>query len=284
MSQTKVFFLTVIALVAFAANSIFCRLALESKAIDPAFFTLIRMFSGAVTLFLFLYIKQNRAFPTKSGSYTAALALFLYAVCFSFAYVELGAAIGALILFASVQMTIFVYSRLRGEAIGFYSYSGLSLAFCGLVYLYFPAVNRPDATGSLAMVCSGVAWGAYTLLGSGSKKPLLDTTWNFIYTVPLCLVTLFWFVELDSLTTTGIIYALLSGVFASAMGYAVWYAVLPFLARTVAGVSQLLVPILAAIAGVIWLSESITLQLLIASALVLSGILAVLWDKKRQND
>ena len=274
----------VFALLAFAANSIFCRLALVSDAIDPHSFTAVRLLSGAA--FLCLLVRLRQPGTALGGSWKGALALFLYAWLFSIAYVQLGAGVGALILFGAVQITMFAVSWLRGDGIAPRVLLGMLIAFAGLVALLLPGANAPAPVSALIMVASGIAWGAYSLIGKGSTHPVNDTAGNFIRALPLLLIPALAAVFAGHLRigSAGLFYALGSGVLASGAGYAVWYGVLKQISAQQAATLQLSVPVIAALGGVLLLSEPVSLRLMGASVVVLGGVgLALSAGKRREH-
>lgn len=275
--------LTSLALVAFAANSILCRLALGTEAIDAAGFTVIRLVTGALVLLIILSIQSQRvqragkspANPTSKGSWFAAAMLFIYGATFSFAYVSMDTGTGALILFGAVQLTMIMVSLIRGHRLLWVEWLGVILAFVGFVYLVLPSVGSPSVVGFLMMSLSGVAWGFYTLRGQGSKDPLRDTAYNFIRTVPMAAVLLLAMISQLQLSVQGVVLAMLSGGIASGVGYTIWYSALRNLSSTQAAVLQLLVPVIAAFGGVIFMAEAITNRLLLSGVMILGGILLV---------
>jgi drug/metabolite transporter (DMT)-like permease len=262
-------------MVAFAANSILCRLALGQELIDAASFTSVRVISGAVTLYA-IVLAERRAFVRPEANWRMVLALFAYMAFFSFAYLTLSAGTGALILFGAVQLTMFVIGLKNGEPFPPLAWFGLALAAFGLVYLVAPGVTAPDPLGAALMTVAGIAWGFYSLLGRGTAHPLAATAGNFVYCVPLVLLLSAWFAGGFHLSASGLALAVASGAIASGIGYAIWYAALPGLSATRAATVQLSVPAIAAFAGVVLLSEEITLRLLLASAATLGGIAIVL--------
>ena len=270
----KTLICTLFALIAFAANSVLCRLALGKEAIDAAGFTIIRLLSGLLVLLLILKIRPSKASSAR-GSWLSALLLFGYAVTFSFAYLSLDTATGALVLFGAVQLTIILSSIFSGQRLHWPEWAGVILAFSGFAYLVLPNVTTPSFTGFLLMTLAGVFWGGYTLGGKGSSAPFQDTAFNFLRTAPfvgiLALVTFF---NLQA-SLEGIMLAALSGALASGLGYTVWYIALGGLSTTESAVVQLLVPVIAAIGGVLFVAEVITLRLMISSVLILGGILSV---------
>lgn len=275
----KVIILTALALIAFAANSVLCRLALGSEQIDAASFTSVRLVSGAIFLVLLLYFVSGKGKVESKGSWTSGFMLFLYAVTFSFAYITLDTATGALILFGAVQITIILTSILKGNRLHVSEWLGTLVAFSGFVYLVLPGLTAPSAMGFVLMAVSGIAWGAYTLLGRGSRNPLQDTAYNFIRTIPLVVVLLLLSLPMLDLTMEGFLLAVLSGAIASGLGYAIWYTVLGSISATVAAVVQLLVPVLAAFGGVMFVAEELTLRLMVSGLFILGGVLIVVMGR-----
>ena len=271
--------LTALAMLAFAGNSLLCRAALRDSQIDPASFTALRLFAGALVLWLLLYTRKRAA--TVPGNWAGAFSLFIYAAAFSYAYLHLDAGAGALLLFGAVQLSMITCGLLRGERLHRLQVVGLVLAAAGLVALLLPGTSTPSLSASCLMVLAGIAWGAYSLLGKGTPDPLAATAGNFIRTLPivavLCLVAL-GSLEWDS---AGVVYALLSGGLTSGIGYAIWYAAMPGLAAIQAASVQLSVPLLTALAGSVLLGESLTGRLMLAGVAILGGIALVLRYKHR---
>jgi drug/metabolite transporter (DMT)-like permease len=274
-SAVKTFAFTTLALIAFAANSVLCRMALGENSIDAPSFTAIRLLAGALTLFLILNLTSGAKHTASKGSWYSGAMLFLYAVTFSFAYITLDTGTGALILFASVQMTMIILSIVSGNRLHVTEWLGVFIAFTGFVYLVLPGITTPSLTGFLLMTVAGIAWGIYTLNGRGSNYPLADTAYNFIRTVPFVLILVAISVYDAQLSARGIVLAILSGAIASGMGYTIWYIALGGLSATQAAVVQLSVPVIAALGGVLFVSETITLRLTLSTALILGGILLV---------
>lgn len=268
----KIVLLTAFALLAFAFNSLLCRMALAGGEMDAASFTAVRLISGALMLALLLSSFGKTQNVAKTGNWISAFFLFGYAICFSFAYLGLTAATGALILFGCVQLTMIGVSIIRGEHPGRLEWIGLTIAFAGLIYLVFPGLTAPPVLSASLMAAAGVAWGFYTLRGKGSVDPLGDTTGNFIRSVPMVFAAVLPFVGQVRLTVLGIVLAVLSGAIASGVGYTAWYAVLKHHTATRAAVLQLSVPMITAFAGVALLSEAMTPRLAIAAAFILGGI------------
>ena len=266
--------LTAAALIAFAANSVLCRLALGEDLIDAAGFSVLRLLSGALVLLLILKVNPNKNHrqAESKGSWFASLMLFVYAVAFSYAYMSLDTGTGALILFGAVQITIILLSILSGNRLKLSEIVGVLIAFGGFVYLILPNITTPSINGFLLMSLSGVAWGVYTLKGRGSVSPLGDTAYNFFRSVPLVLVLAIITLKDMQLSSEGVLLAVLSGGIASGVGYAIWYMALKGLSATVAAVVQLLVPVIAALGGVIFVSEAISIDLIVSGVLILGGI------------
>ena len=267
-------------MVAFAGNSLLCRLALKQTSIDPASFTSVRLISAAITLWLLVQV--NRGADSGKGNWPSALALFAYAAGFSFAYVGLTAATGALLLFGAVQTTMIGYGIWRGERFQKLQLVGLVLAIGGLVGLLLPGLSAPPLLNSLLMLGAGIAWGIYTLRGRGAGNPTMVTAGNFLRTVPITValsLVMFSHISLDSV---GTLYAVLSGALASGIGYAIWYKALPALKATNAATVQLSVPVIAALGGIFFIGEPLTLRLVLASIAILAGIALVILEKKQE--
>jgi len=262
-------------MVAFAANSLLCRLALGRDLIDPASFATVRVASGALALLLIMLARRHTRNEGGAG-WRSALMLFTYMAFFAFAYRSLATGTGALILFGAVQLTMFVFALRKGEHFSLVSWAGLALAVCGLVYLVLPGVSAPDPLGAALMAIAGAAWGVYSLLGKGAADPLSATARNFLYAVPLMLIVSVLSLHDLNVSTGGLALAITSGAVTSGCGYVVWYAAVPRLTASRAAVVQLSVPIIAAFGGVVVLSEHVTVRLLIASAATLGGVAIVL--------
>ncbi len=274
MSTLRILSLTSLAMLAFAANSLLCRAALDHTPIDAASFTSLRLISGAVILYLLIFIRQHRA--PRSGHWWSALALFAYATGFSFAYLQLSAATGALILFGAVQLTMMSYGIYSGERFNRYQWLGFVLAAGGLLGLLLPGASAPSAGGALLMIGAGCAWGVYSLRGRSAVDPLKETCGNFLRSVPIALLFSLLFIDQLQLDSAGILYAILSGALASGLGYAIWYSVLPQLPSTRAATVQLSVPVLTAFGGVLMLGEAVDTRLVLTSAAILGGIALVI--------
>lgn len=279
-SIAKTLFTTTFALFAFAANSIFCRLALGERSIDASSFTVIRLFSGAVVLLMIMRLFGEKDKSGSKGSWGATSMLFIYASTFSFAYLSLDTGTGALILFGAVQLTMITIALISGDRLHLAEWIGVSIAFGGFVFLVLPTVTTPSFVGFALMTIAGVAWGVYTLMGRRSKSPLSDTTYNFTRTLPLIVVMGLFFIQNASLTQKGVILAVLSGAIASGIGYTIWYVALGGLSATVAALAQLLVPVIAALGGVVFVSESLSIRFLLSASLILGGISLVVFGKR----
>ena len=275
----KTAFYTLLALVAFAGNSVLCRLALGEDKLDAASFTAIRLFSGIVVLVLILLISQRNKTIASKGSWSASLMLFIYAITFSYAYISLETGVGALILFACVQITMILVGLFLGDKLHSIEWLGVIVAFIGFVYLVMPGVSAPSFSGFVLMSVSGIAWAGYTLLGKNSSNPLSDTTFNFLRTSPFLILLIAVTAQNASLSNTGIFLAIISGGITSGLGYTIWYKVLKDLKSIQAAVLQLLVPVLATFGGIIFANESFSLRLAVSTMMILGGIVAVILGK-----
>jgi drug/metabolite transporter (DMT)-like permease len=276
-------------MIAFATNSLLCRAALKHTSIDAASFTFIRIFSGAVALWLILQIRrglrvQGTASPLveslsgvlpQNGSWISALALFVYAAGFSFAYTTLSAGTGALLLFGAVQATMILWGLQKGERLSAIQLAGFIIAVTGLVVLVLPGVSAPPLTGAILMLGAGVAWGVYSLLGKGEQNPASATTGNFVRAVPFAAALSIIFIMRSHLDLAGVTFGIISGAITSGLGYVIWYSVLPDLKAASAAIVQLSVPLLAATGGILLLGEPITVRYVLASLAVLGGITLV---------
>lgn len=278
MSVARIAVLTTLAMIAFAGNSLLCRLALAHTRIDAASFTTIRLAAGALALWLI--VRTSGGAASGGGNWRSALALFVYAAGFSFAYVSLPAATGALLLFGAVQATMIGHGMWAGERLRRLQLVGLVLALGGLVGLLLPGLAAPPLAGSLLMLGAGVAWGIYSLRGKGGGDPLRVTAGNFLRAVPMAAALSLLLHEGAALDGAGFGYAVASGALASGIGYAIWYTALPALRSTHAATVQLSVPVIAAVGGIAFLGESLSLRLVLASVAVLGGIALVILERK----
>ena len=308
MPRLRLIALVSLAMLAFAGNSLLCRLALKHTGIDAASFTAVRLLSGALMLWLVVRFRSSAtpaagaAISTSSnhrdgpggGNWISAFALFVYAAGFSFAYVSMPAATGALLLFGAVQATMIGYGVWRGERLRTLQWAGVALAVAGLVLLMLPGLAAPSLQGAVSMTAAGVAWGVYSLRGKkrakgpsgpdGQNLPAADptrvTASNFLRTVPMALLLTLLAVNLLSPDPAGIGLAVLSGALASGLGYAIWYRALPALKATHAATVQLSVPVIAALGGVVLLGEALTGPMVLAASAILGGIALVILEKK----
>ena len=284
-------------MVAFAANSLFCRMALSTTNIDPTTFTTIRIVSGAGALILLsAWIAHINKLTTKGNTTTSNVALaigiksnssvvggislFIYAICFSFAYVSMSTGAGALLLFGSVQITMIGNGFIKGERFIWGQWVGFLLAFAGLIILLLPSATTPTFKSGLLMVTAGIAWAVYSIIGKGSSSAILATTGNFFLASFFCglltVISLFISSTTTPISQSGVFYAIASGVLASAFGYAIWYTALPLIKSTSAATVQLSVPVIATLMGWVCLDEHITMQIFLASIMTLGGIFFVL--------
>ena len=281
MSYPRIIALTSLAMTAFAGNSLLCRVALKHTSIDAASFTTIRLISGA--LMLWLVVRMRRGTYTGGGSWMSAFALFVYAAGFSFAYVSLPAATGALLLFGAVQATMIGYGVCVGERLLKLQLVGLALALGGLVGRLLPGLSAPPLHGSVLMLGAGIAWGIYSLRGKSVGDPTRVTAGNFLRAVPIAMALNILMLRGSSLDTAGFWYAVSSGALASGIGYAIWYTALPSLKAANAATIQLSVPVIAALGAVVILGEPITLRLILSSVAILGGIALVILEKQHAN-
>ena len=265
-------------MLAFAANSLLCRLALQQQNIDAASFGSVRLISGALVLTAIVRLRRGPV-AEASTDWLAATMLWAYVAAFSFAYVTLSAGSGGLILFGAVQLTMFVAGLSAGERFTPLAWGGFVLAVAGLVYLVSPGLAAPPLLGTVLMVGAGVAWGVYSLRGRGAGDPVAATAGNFLRAAPLALLlsaASLVFADAPHASSRGIVLAIASGALTSGIGYVLWYTVLPHLTALRAATVQLSVPPLAALGGAWWLSEALTVRLVLSSAAILGGIALVL--------
>jgi drug/metabolite transporter (DMT)-like permease len=279
--------LTSLAMIAFASNSLLCRAALKQTGIDPASFTFIRIFSGAVALWLIMKMRNTSSVAavhdhrSHQGNWISALSLFIYAAAFSFAYVNLSAGTGALLLFGAVQATMILWGLHKGERLDAIQIVGLIVAVAGLIVLVFPGLSAPPLSGSILMVGAGVAWGIYSIRGQVGRDAIAATAGNFLRAVPFAAAVSIILLSRARLDYAGIFYAAVSGAITSGLGYVIWYNALPGLKATSAATVQLSVPVLAAAGGILLLGEPITLRYVLASTAVLGGIFLVVIEKQQ---
>ena len=276
MPKLRIIGLVALAMIAFAGNSLLCRLALKHTTIDAASFTTIRLLSGAVMLWLVVRMRGG----SGAGNWLSGLALFAYAAAFSYAYLSLSAGSGALLLFGAVQATMISHGLWKGERLRWPQLLGLLLAFGGLVGLLLPGLSAPPLQGATLMLGAGVAWGIYSLRGRGAGDATRVTAGNFLRAAPIAAALSILMLGGTALDSAGMLYAVASGALASGLGYAIWYTALPALKATNAATVQLSVPVIAALGGVMFLGEAITLRLALASTAILGGIALVILEKR----
>jgi drug/metabolite transporter (DMT)-like permease len=278
LSGMRLWLLVAAAMLAFAGNSVLCRLALRDGGIDAASFTTLRLVSGAVALWLIVRLRDGAC---AGGDMWSAFALFAYAAGFSFAYVSLPTGTGALLLFGAVQATMIGRGLMAGERLSPLQWCGLALALGGLTGLLLPGVSAPPMAGALLMVVAGIAWGAYSLRGRGSGDATAKTAGNFLRAVPFALALSAVMLRDARVDAAGIACAVASGALTSGIGYAIWYTALPHLRAASAATVQLSVPALAAIAGIVLLGEPPTWRLALATLAILGGIALVVRAQSR---
>jgi drug/metabolite transporter (DMT)-like permease len=278
MPSLRITALTSLAMVAFAGNSLLCRIALKNASIDAASFTIIRLISGAVMLWLIVHV--SRSTHTGRGNWLSAVALFVYASGFSFAYMSLPAATGALLLFGAVQATMIGHGMWAGERLRKLQLVGFVLALGGLIGLLLPGLSAPPLTGALLMLSAGFAWGIYSLRGKGAGDPTKVTAGNFLRAVPIAAGLCLLMYSSTSVDATGFCCAVFSGALTSGIGYAIWYTALPALKATHAATVQLSVPVIAALGGIVFLGEPLSPRLVLASVAILGGIVLVILEKQ----
>ena len=281
MALIKLVLLAALAMTAFAANSLLCRMALVETDIDPASFTFWRLTSGALMLILLVVMRNQK--PLQEGNMASAIALFVYAAGFSFAYVSMTTGAGALLLFGAVQVTMISWGLFKGERMSALQWGGFLLALIGLILLLLPNAAVPQLSSALMMLAAGIAWGVYSLKGKGAKFPIEATAGNFIRATLLALVLLVIFWPGGEFHAEGMAYAVASGAIASALGYALWYSILVHIAAIKAATLQLSVPVLAVFAGWLFLDEPVTLRIILSSLAVIGGVAMVIWVKKIAN-
>ncbi|WED27784.1 DMT family transporter [Vibrio sp. DW001] len=283
----KTLLLTFVAMLAFAANSILCRIALLEEHIDAGSFTLIRIFSGAITLIVITLIfrQSNSSAPpiNKKSVFISSISLLGYALFFSFAYIKLGTGTGALILFGVVQLSMLIAYTYRGNHIIGFEWLGIGVAISGFLVLLLPSATRPDLISALLMAVSGVCWAIFTLQGKASGAPLQSTTQGFVGSLVIALLMLPWLLNIDSITQTGLLLAVCSGVFTSALGYVIWYMALKQLTVLTASIVQLSVPAIALLGGAIIVREPLSFNIVLSTACILGGIALVFIAQQKKT-
>ncbi len=279
------FLLTAITMLAFAANSLLCRLALAEGLIDAGSFTLVRLISGAITLIALLVVRGQWETdrPTSRFRFFAGVALFGYAALFSFAYLQLATGTGALLLFGAVQLTLLAIYWWQGERFQYLEIIGIGLSIVGFVWLMLPSATRPDISSALLMLISGVCWAAFTALGKQAPSPSSGITWGFIAASMIGILLSPLMLSSIHLSLSGILLAITSGAIASGLGYTLWYQVMRKLSLLQAAVSQLSVPAIALLLGTVVLHESLSLHTLLTSGIILGGIALVFLSRSKKT-
>jgi drug/metabolite transporter (DMT)-like permease len=281
MSRSQVLVLTALAMLAFAGNSLLCRLALSGTTIDAGTFTSVRIVAGALTLWLIVQLRSGA--PGLAGNWASAAALFAYAAGFSLAYINLSAATGALLLFGAVQATMIGYGFWNGDRLRGWQIVGFVCAVLGLIALLLPGLSAPPLHSAALMVGAGIAWGIYSLRGRGAGDPTSATAGNFVRAVPFTAVLSLIMLSQFSIDTAGVSYAIASGALTSGLGYAIWYTALKGLKATSAATVQLSVPVIATIGGALLLGEHVTTRIVVASIAILGGIALVILTKAKAS-
>jgi len=276
----KLLLLTIVTLILLAANSILCRAALLDSHLDAYTFSFLRLFFGALVLLIILLIREKKISINLKTNWLNSFFLFLYAITFSYSYVDMEAGIGTLILFAVVQLTMIVFAIIKKEHLTAKKAFGIAIAFSGLVYLLFPSEEFSlSLFHTFLMFLSGIAWAFYTILGKTSKNALNDTTENFLKTIVFLLIFFVLFVDSINITAYGIFLAFISGGIASGIGYVLWYKILKDMEIITASVIQLIVPVIAIFLSILILDETLTSTLILSTALIISGIFISIYKK-----
>ena len=292
MSFVRLGLLTLVTMVCFSGNSVLCRLALRQTSIDAASFTTVRLISGALMLAILVLCRRRLRgsvivatgrHPASGGNWISALSLFAYAASLSFSYAGIATGMGALLLFGAVQATMILTGLWHGERLLPRQLGGLALASVGIVAILSPGLDAPPLGSALLMLVSGVSWGVYSLRGRGAADPLGDTAGNFLRAALISVLLSAAFLGRQQFDGLGLLYAVLSGAVTSGLGYAVWYSVLPKLTRTRAAVVQLSVPVLAALAGALFVHESISWGFVLTASAVLGGIAMVVYGARNAS-
>ena len=281
MSYTRIIILLSLTMILFASNSLLCRAALKNTSIDAASFTTIRLISGAIIPWVI--VRTNHGTHVGGGNWPSAFMLFVYAAGFSFAYVSLSAATGALLLVSAVEATMISHGIWLGERLRAVQLLGLVLAFSGFIGLLLPGLTAPPLGGSILMLVAGVAWGIYSMRGRGAEDPVKATAGNLLRAVPMAIGLSILTFKGATLDNAGVCYAVASGALASGIGYSIWYMALPTLKATSAAIVQLSVPVIATLGGLVLLGEPITLRLALACVAILGGIALAILEKRNGN-
>ena len=280
--QIHLIFYTSIVLLFFASNSILVKFALLYEYADAYSFTFLRLLFGAIVLMILVFIKEKKINISFKQNRLSSLMLFSYAIFLSYAYLSLDAGLGALILFAAVQLTILLYSLIKKESITLQKVLGIVISFGGLVYLLYPSESfELSLFHVILMIISGISWGVYTILGKSSTNATKHTMDNFIIATLLCIIVAIFLCPDINTTSNGVIIAFISGGITSALGYALWYYILPQMQSITSGIIQLLVPPIAIFISVLFLGELLTLKLVISTCVILLGILIAILSKQK---
>lgn len=278
----KFIFFILLSLLFLGLNSVFCKLAISTNSIDAFSFTFFRLFFGSITLILIYFYKTKKLVLNKKTNWLSSFMLFLYAICFSYSFLNIDAGLGTLLLFAVVQIVMIVFSLFHKEKINVQKIIGMFLALFGLVYLLYPKESfEVSLFHGFLMIIAGIAWALYTVLGKKSNDALYNTMDNF--TKALIFVAIFYILFLPQnsfITQNGLFLAFISGSLTSAIGYVLWYSILPKIEFITAGVIQLFVPIISIIISIIFLNEILTLTLFLSTVIIFCGILLTIFSKK----
>ena len=284
MNQTlnmKFVFLILISLLFLGLNSIFCKLALSNNYIDAFSFTFFRLFFGAITLLLIFFYKSKKISILPKSNWLSSFMLFLYAICFSYSFLDINAGFGTLLLFAVVQMVMLAFSLFHKEKINLQKIIGIFLALFGLIYLLYPKESfEVSLFHAFLMIIAGIAWAVYTILGKKSSDSLYNTMDNFIKSLVFVGILYILFLPENSfISQNGLLLAFISGSLTSAIGYVLWYEILPKLQYITAGVIQLFVPIISIIISIIFLNESLSTTLFLSTIIIFTGIILTIFSK-----
>lgn len=270
-----------LAMIAFAANSVLCRLALADRLIDPISFSLIRVSSGAVVL-LILWLLSTRRVKIE-WNIKNSIFLTVYILAFSYAYIKIDAGVGALLLFGTVQLSMIFYGIFHGEKLTLKRRLGVGIALVGIIILLLPGASTPSLFYSLIMGISGLAWAAYSISGKTMNNPLSSTLANFLLAVPIVLIASSLFQQDTVMTNKGILLAIISGGLTSSGAYVLWYSIVKHIDRITASTVQLSVPCLAILGGSLFIGEPVGLRVIFSTVIVLLGIILVIFSVKKTN-
>lgn len=277
----RILLFTALAMLGFAGNSLFTRMALKGEYIDPASFMVVRIFAAALTLSLLVLLRRRRMPGSRNhGSWKSGLAFALHLPCFTTGFVALSAGTGALISFSIAQVTMIGYGLYKGERLNKVQWFGFTASFLGMAALLLPGITAPPLPYALLMVGSGFFWGIYSLRGRGVADPLAENAGNFLCAAPIVLLLSLPFFASMHFELQGVLYGALVGGVMTGLGCAFWFSALRGLTATGAASVQLSVPVLAAFISIPLLGEHLTLRLAIVSIVVLGGIALVVSKRK----